>query len=143
MKPVQFTLHPSSALAGAFLLALCLITLGAFTPQGSSGARDVSAIQNVNDPSPGDSMTLFGDATYTVPSNKRFVLTSLGSVYPNNIDIYLYINGLPRTAVNGYVSYTGGSVKSIPDFVIAAPNSILTIGPADASTVATGYLIDA
>ena len=54
MKPVQLTLHPSSALAGAFLLALCLVTLGAFTPQGSSSARDVSLIQNITEPSPLD-----------------------------------------------------------------------------------------
>ena len=143
MKPVQLTLHPSSALAGAFLLALCLVTLGAFTPQGSSGARDVNLTSVLGQPSPHDNISIFQGTPFTVPNDKQFVLTSLGSTEDVGQSVYLLFDNSIRAAVWGDTSYSGGSVKRMPDFVIAQPGSVITVHMGENHAVATGYLIDA
>jgi hypothetical protein len=143
MKPVQFTLHPSSALAGAFLLALCLVTLGAFAPQGSSSGRDVNLTSVLGQPSPHDNITIFSGTPYTVPNDKQFVLTSLGSRQGANTEVFLRVDDTRRVCSYGAVNETNVSVKNIPDFVIVPYGSVITVEQTLDRGVATGYLIDA
>ncbi len=144
MKPVQLTLHPSSALAGAFLLALCLVTLGAFTPQGSSSARDVSATEIV-DRSPQDYVRHVGTADLTVPSDKYLIITGVGSteVGGNTLDWpALMINGSVALFIPNSGGSAGvGSFGTCPEGLIAPPNSNVTTTKSWGTFI--GYLVDA
>ena len=83
MKNINITLQPLSLLVGAAIVGLSLVTSGAFTPQGSSSTRDVSAIEITNQPSPNDYFSIRAGTPYVVPSGKTFVLTGLGKTGPS------------------------------------------------------------
>ena len=143
MKPVQLTLHPSSALAGAFLLALCLITLGAFTPQGSSSDRDVSAIEITNQPNPNDYFSISSGTPYVVPAGKTFVLTSAGCT-ANGGDAWFLFNGVQQLFIYSSDSTgTGTSVKELAPGITAPANTTIEVVTTQNPGILHGYLIDA
>jgi hypothetical protein len=78
MKQINITIHPFSALIGAAIVCLTMLTVGAVTVQGSSSTRDVSAIENVNDPHPRDYVRIDEGTPYTVPTGKILVITGGG-----------------------------------------------------------------
>ncbi|HIF42241.1 MAG TPA: hypothetical protein EYQ74_14245, partial [Planctomycetes bacterium] len=98
MKQLNITIHPFSALAGMALLGLVWVTAGAMPLQGSSSTRDVSAIENVNEPHPRDYVQIFEGAPYTVPQGKLLVIKQVGNVRPAGGQSYsrieLSVNGL-------------------------------------------------
>jgi hypothetical protein len=79
MKQINITIHPFSALIGAAIVCLTMLTVGAVTVQGSSSTRDVSAIEVVSDPHPRDFVRIVEGSAYTVPSGKVLVPTAFGS----------------------------------------------------------------
>ena len=149
MKSIQFSLHPVSALAGAFILALCLVSLGAFAPQVPSNERDISAIQILGQPAPQEMMRITEGANFTVPPEKIFVLTGLLSSYAaatTNGDqiVSLAIDGEDVAAALLYGARIGFSPGGQPDKVI--PVSPYGGGPAIVSvppglTVVSGQVI--
>jgi hypothetical protein len=79
MEDLHITIHPFSALIGAALVCLTMLTVGAIAVQGSSSTRDVSAIEIVSDPHPREFVRIVEGAPYTVPSGKILVPTAFGS----------------------------------------------------------------
>ena len=145
MKPVQLTLHPSSALAGAFLLALCLVTLGAFTPQGSSSDRDVSVIEIVEKPNPNDYFSISSGTAYVVPAGKTFVLTAAGCTHGMaNQYSWVLFNGVQKLFVySDYAHGNGTSVKKIAPGITATANTTIEMGTNQQPGILYGYLVDA
>jgi hypothetical protein len=141
MKPVQFTLHPSSALAGAFLLALCLVTLGAFAPQGPSSARDVSATEIVDHPYE-DYVRQIGTSAYTVPAGKFLMITGCGyESYQLSTSsgtyVELSIDGV--RVMENY--YSAPCIETCPYGLVAGPGS--TVSTNQSHGIFIGYLVDA
>jgi hypothetical protein len=171
MKNINITLQPLSLLVGAALVGLSLVTSGAFTPQGSSGARDVSAIQILGQPRPQEMMRVTEGAAFTVPPNKLFVVTGLLSTYavaPSDGDniVTLAFDGqdiaaaLLSGARRGSASpggsqenssshtvspYGGGpSLASVPPGLVATAGQVVTvIDNTSGVGTALGYLVDA
>ena len=159
MKPVQLTLHPSSALAGAFLLALCLVTLGAFAPQGSSSARDIDAIEILNTTQSHDNFVrIAGAADYVVPAGYRLVITGLGGA-TNPEDAMILVDGVVKVQITYHSetqSWAGNSgwawarpAAAFPS-ILQLPKPGLVVDPGQTVNVlptlesrAWGYLIDA
>jgi len=155
MKPVQLTLHPSSALAGAFLLALCLVTLGAFSPQGPSDAKDIDAIEVVSS-APDEFIQITSSAPYTVPTGKKAVITALGgSDFPGPegavVRHQLLIGGDLIATTGLKWNYSANSTNTNPTSVssmrqLPNPGPIAETGQSISVSVgsrAWGYLIDA
>ena len=77
MKQVNISIHPFSALVGMAVLSMVWVSAAAMPLQSSSSDRDVSAIENVNEPHPRDFWRLDYGNTYTVPSGKILVVTNV------------------------------------------------------------------
>jgi hypothetical protein len=92
MKQINITIHPFSALIGAAIVCLTMLTVGAVTVQGSSSTRDVSAIEVFSPWSAEDVVRIYDTGSYVVPAGKHLVLTALGN---------LGIGGTPRILING------------------------------------------
>ena len=151
MKNYEIRIQPFSALAGACLLALCFVATGAFAPQGSASARDVSAIEIVSTNPPEDYVRIYDATPYTVPSAKRLIITALGN--PNLGITYtnLYIDGNLEVTAHAHPSFGYGnghgwgatilsSVTELPTPGIAAiSGQLVTVN----AGVAWGYLVDA
>ena len=158
MKPVLFTLHPFSALAGAFLLALCLVTLGAFAPQGSSSARDIDAIEILNTTQSHDNFVrIAGAADYVVPAGYRLVITGLGGA-TNPEDAMILVDGVVEVQITYHsetqATHSAGWAWARPaaafPSILQLPKPGLVVDPGQTVNVlptfesrAWGYLIDA
>ena len=96
MKQINITIHPFSALIGAAIVCLTMLTVGAVTVQGSSSTRDVSAIENVNEPHPRDFVRIDEGTPYTVPTGKILVITGCGALDGNGSRRgQIQFNGIP------------------------------------------------
>ena len=141
MKNIQITLQPLSLIVGAGLLGIMLITTGAFTPQGTASARDVSATEIVGPFNPRTAIRVTEGTPYTVPTGKRFVLTTLArigggsawnfSVRVNGVDdIFTTIGYDPKEVAPGFVYSEGTVIEAY-------------IGHSSTSARVLGYLVDA
>ena len=142
MKQINITIHPFSALIGAAIVCLTMLTVGAVTVQGSSSTRDVSAIEVVSDPHPRDYVRVNLTTPFTVPAGKLFHLTSLGGTEHANDLAYFFIDNIQVMAAHIYTPHGNAcSVRPIPPGIVAASQSVLTVSGSNA--VAYGYLVDA
>jgi len=149
MKQLTFSVHPGSALIGAAIVGLSIVTAGAITVQGSGASRDVSAIENVNDVHPREFVCVKGLVPFVVPPDKLLVLTALGSANNTIIPWTLQIDGTIEVGIDtdsssphlptilefarpGLVAYPGQNVT-----VLYPPNPTIPDGRA------WGYLVDA
>ena len=154
MKQVNISIHPFSALVGMAVLSMAWVTAAAMPLQGSSSDRDVSAIENVNEPHPGDYVRLVEGASYTVPASKILVLNCL---YVQ--ESHLLEDGGSRWKAQ--VSFDGalvfedvhndasdGTTVAIPPGLTAAAGTLVSVGDdvmyGQYRTMgALGYLVDA
>ena len=146
MKNLHITIHPFSALIGAALVCLTMLTVGAIAVQGSSSTRDVSAIEIVSDPHPRDFVRIDKAQPYTVPAGKLFHLTGLGS-YTSQAWVRFYVDGNFRLEADCNTGIPAGnacSIRDAPEGIVVQPGSVLTVGTAGTNEpVALGYLVDA
>ena len=139
MKQININIHPFSALAGMALLGLVLVTAGAMPLQGSSSTRDVSAIENVNEPHPRDYVRIKEGTPFVVPSGKCLVVKSLSySTYNGSTHVQLRINGVD--AYSG--TMVGGKSEITPGFLAVAGESV-SVHRDGVIALALGYLVDA
>jgi hypothetical protein len=150
MKQLNITIHPFSALAGMVLLGLVWVTAGAMPLQGSSSTRDVSAIQDVNDPHPRDYVRVIEGVPFTVPAGKIFVMRGLGasSPYQQPYNQTVYVDGIPTFSErfgwssDGYQHHG----KEVPTPGIGADaGSVVTTSTTSSNIpgIVLGYLVDA
>ena len=149
MKQVSISIHPFSALVGMAVLSMVWVSAAAMPLQGSSSDRDVSAIEDVNDPRPRDFVRLIGETPYTVPDGKLLVVTGLGSSTGTS-GVLLSVDGV-QEATSSYTfsdsgspipASTAASVASLPGLGFVA-NSGSTVLVSKTSGRAWGYLVDA
>jgi hypothetical protein len=147
MKNINITLHPFSVLTGMALLGFGLIATGAFAPQGSSGQRDVSAMENVNEPRPADYVRIDDHTPYTVPADKFFVLTALGcDTYASGLRVQVLVDGVIWFEGQGYLgSASADSIHLVPPGVVVAGGSTIELydGNPNYTGIGLGYLTDA
>ncbi|MCH2107571.1 MAG: hypothetical protein MK291_13130, partial [Planctomycetes bacterium] len=103
MKNYEIRIQPFSALAGACLLALCFIATGAFAPQGSASARDVSATEIVGTFNPRTAVRITDTAAYTVPLGKILVVTAMGNGVRYSDYSKMYVDGVSWYVSSNYV----------------------------------------
>ena len=125
MKNVNITLQPLSLLVGAAIVGLSLVTTGAFTPQGSSSARDVNTIAIDGQHKPKDVVFISDANAYTVPAGKSLTLLSLfgtGGGAITGYDVQLNVNGSPWLMLrmgsqwadgNGYTSLSNNLASGL------------------------------
>jgi hypothetical protein len=143
MKNIHITLHPLSVLAGMALLGFPLIATGAFAPQGSSSDRDVSAIENVNEPHPRDYVRVDGATPFTVPTGKLFHLTGLGGTSNVGGNVWCVVDNSNVAEVYAGVSEGSHcSLKAVPPGHTFSSGQIMTLAGSPYA-VAMGYLVDA
>ena len=139
MKNIQITLQPLSLLVGAGLLGIMLITTGAFTPQGTASARDVSATEIVGTFNPRTVVRIVEGSPYTVPAGKLLVLTAIFCPIYNSDRLNLNINGTPE------LTWSVSTPKTIPPGFVVNSGSIVEPYMSDPFYVGhcNGYLVDA
>jgi len=141
MKNIQITLQPLSLIVGAGLLGIMLITTGAFTPQGTASARDVSATEIVGAFNPRTVVRITEGTTYTVPVGKAFVLTAVsqqGYLGSGEVWVEIKVNGsteLYARVNEPYAVPTG--------FVFTSGSTIETYTGTSYFGTCHGYLVDA
>jgi hypothetical protein len=163
MKQINITIHPFSALAGMALLGLVLVTAGAMPMQGSSSTRDVSAIENVNDPHPRDFVRIVEGAPFSVPAGKVFVGTGTRHTsligHGNGTGQYAIVvafDGVQVLALYSRFAHGGASPPiafgnlDIPTGFSAVAGTVITVDGVnesptmdDAGGCLLGYLVDA
>ena len=158
MKQINITIHPLSALAGMALLGLVFVTAGAMPMQGSSSTRDVSAIENVNDPHPRDFVWLEAGAVasqvFTVPTGKIMVITGVASIGQPVGSCNLIIDGVPRDLLTGQRwennNQGGRSMAALANSAFTFANGIplqagqtIQLGISTDTDWLFGYLVDA
>jgi hypothetical protein len=147
MKQINITIHPFSALIGAAIVCITMLTVGAVTVQGSSSTRDVSAMENVNDPHPRDYVRIDEGTAYTVPTGKILVITGGNSLSGlGSDDGRILFNGVP---IVGFMLSGSNFAVGCPGVTfskgLAAPSGTVVslshgnYGP----IVCWGYLVDA
>jgi hypothetical protein len=147
MKQVNISIHPFSALVGMAVLSIVWVSAAAMPLQGSSSDRDVSAIENVNDPHPRDYVILRGNQPYTVPSGRLLVLTSAGRNDTWSMSVTVWVDGVQEVYVVGFGTGNGWSVSTSSVIDLGAPGLVVQSGQvvemfAEADR-AWGYLVDA
>ncbi len=142
MKQLNITIHPFSALIGAALVCLTMLTVGAIAVQGSSSTRDVSAIENVNEPHPRDYVRIEFSTPYTVPAGKLFHLTGLGDLSVTSQWINFRVDAQIATRAIFQNSLSTNGILATTPGVVAASGSVLSVSGANVP-VALGYLVDA
>ena len=147
MKQVSITIHPFSALVGMAVLSMAWVTAGAMPLQGSSSNRDVSAIENVNDPHPRDFVLLTGSSPYIVPEGKILVVEALGDRSNPMGDITLTVDGEIQVARQGYGGGGSGIVLSILELpgrgIAVGAGAVVEVAGGGTESRAWGYLVDA
>ena len=159
MKNIQLTIHPFSALIGAALVCLTMLTVGAIAVQGSSSTRDVSAIENVNDVHPRDFVRIVEGAPYTVPSGKILVPTAFGSNTWGTIgatylaDYSITADGIEvwheikhgRTQSSVYAFAPNELTAVIPTGLALVEQTVVSVIENDSTSIGIllGYLVDA
>jgi hypothetical protein len=144
MKQLNITIHPFSALAGMALLAIVLVTASAMPLQGSSSTRDVSAIENVNEPHPRDAVRVVEGSPYTVSTGRLLVVTGMGTLHAQSSNIYVEFDG--STVLTTEAHEYDGSVASVPFGLVAAGGQVVSVTDGSHSGnygVLLGYLVDA
>ena len=145
MKQLNITIHPFSALAGMALLGLVFVTAGAMPLQGSSSTRDVSAIENVNDPHPRDSVRVMQGSPYTVPGGKILLVTCV--MLPQGggtFEVRVSINGV--SLFQNHVAADAGGLITFPFGFTAGAGDIVevdNVSSIGSGSVLLGYLVDA
>ena len=148
MKQINITIHPFSALIGAAIVCLTMLTVGAVTVQGSSSTRDVSAIENVNEPHPRDNVVISGGMPFVVPSGKLLVVTALGtSSYMHDVD--LLVDGIQQVSAQADSPSNTDSLSWVssvlqlptPGLTAQSGQTVTVVG--SSATRAWGYLVDA
>jgi len=144
MKNIQITLQPLSLIVGAALLGIMLITTGAFAPQGTASARDVTATEDVNSFAPREAIRIASGDSYTVPEGKLFVPTSIASQTTG------YVNDSVVVKVNGtlfcQLSSGWGQLQPLPSGPVFQGGNTLTLYTEDGTPgnlALYGYLMDA
>ena len=138
MKNIQITLQPLSLIVGAGLLGIMLITTGAFAPQGTASARDITATEDVNSFNPKTAVRITSDAPYTVPAGKLFVLTSNGKIAASNGYFYVLADGVYQ--FDGY----GSALEPIANGPTYSEGTVVSIDiGGNGVGVLYGYLVDA
>ena len=149
MKQINITLHPFSALIGAAIVCLTMLTVGAVTVQGSSSTRDVSAIENVNDPHPRDYMRIDEGTPYTVPAGKILVVTGGGCLEGGGTkNGKIQFNGVTIVgfSLGGWMVNTGDfdPPATFAEGLAAASGTVVSLSHYQGeSIVCWGYLVDA
>ena len=158
MKQVNITIHPFSALVGMALLGLVLVTASAMPTQGSSSTRDVSAIENVNDPHPRDFVWLEAGASassvFTVPAEKILVITGVASIGGPIGSCNIIIDGGSRGLGTGQrwenINNGGRSMAALANSAFIFANGIplqagqtIQLGSSTDIDWLFGYLVDA
>jgi hypothetical protein len=152
MKQVNITIHPFSALLGMALLSMVWVSAAAMPLQGSSSDRDVSAIENVNDPHPRDYVRVQQGAPYTVPAGRVFVGRGMGfASNPGNVSFSLTmrINGQDVLSESGYYysdstrTWHDQALTEFPFGVTAQAGAAVSVNSSKVDGVLLGYLVDA
>jgi hypothetical protein len=140
MKQINITIHPFSALIGAAIVCLTMLTVGAVTVQGTSSTRDVSAIENVNEPHPRDFVRIDEGVPFTTPAGKLFHLTSLGGTVVSD---WFYICTFDGVVVVTARANGKCSAALLPPGFVASAGTVVALPNSQNGAVATGYLVDA
>ena len=147
MKNINITLQPLSLLVGAAIVGLSLVTTGAFTPQGSSSARDVNTIAIEGQHNPRDVFFISEGTPYTVPSGKVVTLLSAGGVGNGSSSYYLQlgVNALPW---NEFIAASNTSFRNLPLGLTFSENTSLSVtdggaGAGNTTATVSAYLTDA
>ena len=149
MKQLQLTIHPFSALIGAALVCLTMLTVGAIAVQGSSSTRDVSAIEDVNDVHPRDCIIIKNGTPYVVPAGRILVVTAFGdSDSVSTGYIHLTVDGVEEIGckTKDYGEGVGmitGIVPTPKPGLILNQGQTLSFSSSDTNFRAWGYLVDA
>lgn len=152
MKNYEIRIQPFSALAGACLLALCFVATGAFAPQGTASARDVNAVEHINEPLPSDYLLIYEGTQHTVPLGKIYVATGMGRTQDCGTSTYLslFVNNAPALGVIAWSSQSnlGNGLVELPKGVVYPAGSVISItsnltGCPSANGILFGYLADA
>jgi hypothetical protein len=149
MKQINITIHPFSALIGAAIVCLTMLTVGAVTVQGSSSTRDVSAIEVVSDPHPRDFVRIVEGVPFTVPAGKILVVTGMGwhtpgygthqlSVFVDGVSIYAEVVAWETAGTHNL-----GLEIPTPGIAVAAGAVVTTASTYANYGLALGYLVDA
>ena len=143
MKQIQLTIHPFSALIGAALVCLTMLTVGAIAVQGSSSTRDVSAIEDVNSPRAANAVAVYEGVAYTVPSGKSLVVTGIGLISGANGDVYVKFDSVSVLCAEPGSMYH--SLVPVPFGLVAKSGQIVKAytPPSSDWGVILGYLVDA
>jgi hypothetical protein len=158
MKNINITIHPLSALIGAGIVCITMLTVGAVTAQGPSSARDVSAIEVVSDPHPRDFVWLEAGASaspvFTVPAEKIMVITGVASIGSPLGGCNIIIDGVSRGLSTGQKWETtlngGTSMAALANSTFTFANGIplqagqtVQLGASADIDWLFGYLVDA
>jgi len=146
MKQIQLTIHPFSALIGAALVCLTMLTVGAIAVQGSSSTRDVSAIEIVSDPHPRDFVRVVEDAPFTVPIGRILVVTGMGM--EGSVDstwLTCMLNGSPVLITYSNTDKAGAFHHPISRGLTAMAGDAVFVDSSHPSVkgILLGYLVDA
>lgn len=153
MRTIQLTLHPLSALVGAALLGVVLLTASAVQSPSPQRVAVVNPLSISGLPTPQEAVQIVEGSPLTVPPGKLFVLTALGThETDSNPPAELYVdNVLEVSAVSvvnpGTVNNPEASTSIVatpPGFAVAAGRVVdVRRGDSTPDGRAWGYLTDA
>ena len=145
MKQIKITIHPFSALIGAAIVCLTMITVGAVTVQGSSSTRDVSAIEVVSDPHPRDYVRIVAGTPYTVPAGKVLVVKQLGLMALGSSTGSLITLSIDGVVVATVAHFYMSDLQSVyePGLAAQGGSQVVVATASNYLAGALGYLVDA
>ncbi len=135
MKPIALTLHPLSALAGAGLLGLGLLTTGSL--HAASKATAVACRCAQLRPDPRAILVIREGTPYAVPEGRRFVVTGLGSTNPTVASVVLLVDGLPEMTTHTETSTT---IRETPSWFSVSPGAVISAQGGDVGDPGDGRI---